>query len=265
MEHTKLFFSSVERCLEYASQPVPDFVTRDSRKVWKNNPDWAGSRDYDHALQIAREGLSLEKIQAMMGELSIGVKQQELFHDVTGSYVDIGRYLEGEPENMINFQESQENRFIDVKFLFSENGGVSSDTFTNKVIVLASVVDRLESIGFRVRLIACCRCRQDNVGKKFRFDMDVVVKEYKENLSIGQVSGCVNASFFRRIMFSVIEIIHAERGYDAAEYNYGQSCGWHNEDKGNDVLLIGRNGDPYNFTNRSKLKEVVDQIMKQYA
>lgn len=262
MEHVKLFFNSVERCLEYASQPVPDFVTRDSRKDWDS--DWAGSKDYDHALQIAREGLDLEKIHATMGELSIGVKQQELFYDVTGSYVDIGRYLEGEPENMINFQESQENRFIDVKFLFSENAGVSSETFTNKVIVLASIVDRLESIGFRVRLIACCRCKQDNVSKKFKFDMDVIVKDYKENLSIGQVSGCVNASFFRRIMFAIIEIIHAEREYDAAEYGYGQSCGWRDDDKGNDVLLIGRNGDPYNFKDRSNLKNVVDQIMRQY-
>lgn len=257
MKHMKLFFNSVERCIEYAAQSLPVSIHRGSR--WRRDEEWCGCKSYNHAIQIAREGLNLETIQTAMSELSIGVRPQEEIYSVSGSFVDIGRFIEGEPECMVSFEESQDTKFIDVKFLMSENAYVTPEVFTNKAIVLASIVDRLESSGYRVRLIACCRVGHSS---HFSFDVDMVVKDYAENLSLGQLAGCVAVSFFRKVIFSIIEIVFAGEGLNAVDHGYGQSIGWRAEDH-DGSLMIGQHRDPHDF--RKDLKSITDKILEQYG
>jgi hypothetical protein len=263
MENIKLNFESVEQCLDYAAQPLPSFVTQLSKEISEHRTEFCGSESYEHAMQIAREGINLDKIQAAMTELNLGMKQQEQAYSVSGAYVDIGTYLGGEPECMVTFQESEEVKFVTIKFLFSENANVSAETFTNKVVVLASIIDRLETIGYRVRLIASCRCNSERSNPKFKFNMDVVVKDYKDNMSISQISGCVSVSFFRRIMFRIIEHIFSKFSLDANDYGYGKSTDWIDEDI-DDSLLIGKSGRPHNFSNKKELKNIINSILSNY-
>lgn len=77
-----------------------------------DDPDFAGANSIPELIKQARNGLPREGITALeLSENNIHDHDREItrphftpYHDTAGCEVDVARYLEGEPENMIGYQ-----------------------------------------------------------------------------------------------------------------------------------------------------------------
>lgn len=157
-----------------------------------------GSDTFESALPILRHGNNVEAI-----ELSLKSHEKftnrttiDLVTDVAGSVVDIGAFLEGVPENMIDFPIVENNKFIDVVVSVNDLAQVNVKVFNNRATACAYLVDTLEADGYRVKLTAfsCSEVEGDTHA------VAVTIKEYQEPLSVGQISGACSAVFFRRMV-----------------------------------------------------------------
>ncbi len=166
---------------------------------------WSGSKDMDEAVKIAREGTDLETVAFEISKIkeTSTTSILELVNDVTGAVVDMGAFLEGIPENMIEFPVVDNTKFADIIIDVCESASVSKQELNNKAIATACLVDHLENNGYRVRV----RVVAFNLmyRSKEYYNVCVTIKNHKEPLSIGQLTGSMNSSFFRRLIFLAYE------------------------------------------------------------
>lgn len=187
---------------------IADISTDDYPRVasQKKGDSWSGSKSIRTSIDEAREGVDL-------GQVELGVIKNESLHDiinravyaVAGGTVDIGKFLTGEPECMIDFQSEDAPRFVTLNADICENAGTESSVFRRKAIAIACLVDELENNGFRVRLNVMCNIDFKMTGCFDRLVGLVTIKDYHHKLSIAQITGCLSQGFFRRLMFCFIE------------------------------------------------------------
>lgn len=174
------------------------------------------SNSFEDAMRIARYGVDLGSLDKaiQLSEKFEETYQMQAEHGVSGAVVDIGRYLEGEPENMIDFPVLNNMKYINIVVNFWEPGYMDASIFINKAIAVAHAVDHLENNGYRVNLTAIAYCYHGK-GQKCT-DLTVVnIKKYQEKMAIGQISGALHPSFMRRLLFRHQEhfVPELERGY----------------------------------------------------
>lgn len=119
-------------------------------------------------------------------------------YDVTGDFIDIGRYLDGVPETFGQMRQGN-YRGVRVKIIQSGGGSCSQDI---KIINARSrrisrLIDWLENQGIRVSL--------NVVYSNDNGHYDIKVKDYSEPLNIYNVGVASNGDFFRRMIFRLIE------------------------------------------------------------
>ncbi|SHY53861.1 DUF7192 family protein [Mycobacteroides abscessus] len=106
--HARLVFNSLQEFIEHNAKK--DY--RSTRMSNRERDFFGGARDLDHALDMAREGLQREGIEALSiaagqlkdleGQLNYQAFSSE-WH-VSGTDVDVALYLAGEPECMIDYR-----------------------------------------------------------------------------------------------------------------------------------------------------------------
>lgn len=161
---------------------------------------WTKFSDYDTAYETLKNKPQ-EVVSFNASEVAINDIQEsgnDVFYDVVGDYLDVGRYLDGVPEafgNMYmgNYRGVRVKIFCDV----SAPASVSSDIIDHRSKRLCRLVDWLETQGIRVSLN--CIYSSDNGH------FDIKVKDYSEPLNIYDVGVSSNVDFFRRLVFRLIE------------------------------------------------------------
>ena len=128
------------------------------------DPDWHGGvRSTEEAIRHARKGLADRVPDAMSiaeSAVSTAEAQAELpaftsFYDVSGSDVDVARFLAGEPENMVNYQmvmTPRVGRIITLVASISASASIQADTMWNRGVQTVALILALEKIGFQVEL-----------------------------------------------------------------------------------------------------------------
>jgi hypothetical protein len=195
-------FESMEAFISYADHSISEScVTRESKSVCDSRTRFTGTKDWNGALKNAREGKDVDKISGILSEVTKGQVRETTSMSVAGAYVDIGAYLGGDPDNMVLYEQQENPKFATVVIDLCESASVDAEYFTNKAIATAYIVDSLQNNGFRVEIIGVLGVWM----KQTLLESVVVFKKHEEHLSIAQVSGCIIASFFRRICFGWIE------------------------------------------------------------
>jgi hypothetical protein len=181
-----------------------DFARYQSTEVSKHRTEFTGSRDFAEALNIAKEGIDLGAMALSLAKIETDVEQyqMETTYDVSGMYVDIGRYLTGEPECMIDQPVMEVKAAKTLVVDIGNSAKVKADVFKNKAIAIAHMIDKMEASGTRVELYVL-NCFMDCVG--YNLIAKVRVKAAEERLTISQIVGVLHPSFFRRIGFAFAE------------------------------------------------------------
>lgn len=249
--------------IEYKNleQFISDMSTKDypRRSSEDHDKKWSGSESVETAIQEAREGLNL-------GEVDLGIIKHEQLHDyinratyaVAGGSVDIGKFLTGEPECMIDFQTEDAVKFVTLSADITESAGCPNNVFKRKAIAIACLVDQLENNGFRVKLNVVLNENFVRSGWG-RLVGIVTIKDYHQKLSIAQITGCVSQGFYRRLMFCFIEKYSITDPDDAA---YGMPDGEFGSIPMTGVVLKNtRQG--ISMSDDSQIKEYVEKYTQE--
>jgi hypothetical protein len=202
--HRRLFESFAD-FLSYCERP--DAGTGCSRKLDTRNPPWCGTKDWDGAMLLAREGWreGMEKVQNLLAKIesvtgSMALRPEPVW-DVCGGAVDVGRFCSGEPENMIEFQDVEipaAGKVVSLIVNGCVSGGHSTDLIIKKGTVALALVDALENAGRRVEVTVCF-----NHGK---WEAVIPLKASSEHVEMDRLAFMLaHPSTLRRLIFHCME------------------------------------------------------------
>lgn len=211
-------YKNLEDYIENA-QACPYLRVDESGKSEQTRKGFYGSIDFEDGLDVVRHGLDIDHETIHLQEFKQFASQSiEAVADVVGGEVLIGNYLEGIPENMIDFRPVDNPKFIDVLVAVAELADISSVQMNNKAAGTAYLVDKLENEGYRVRLRAFVSSQRIGDDSQDSETVLVTIKDHQEVLSVGQLSGACSAAFFRRVGFR-----HRERFFNGTDVTIGVS------------------------------------------
>lgn len=192
-------------------------------KSISSNKQFTGTDSWNEALDLAHGGWNegVSKIKNVIDKIEIlGTETKfEAVYDVTGDTVDIGRYLSNVPENMIQWEltENKTHKVVNMYF----NAGAGWDRTTDELInygaVGLSVLDYLESSGTRVNLFVYVSTKQNGIDcngnkidknskKRKSCDLIVQIKHESESLNLPICAFAIcHPSFLRRFYFRWLE------------------------------------------------------------
>ena len=167
------------------------------------NFKFAGTHSFEEALNLANTGwdAGIEQLELEDGLLVSG-NGVEIQDNVFGSIVNIGNYLQGLPNNMIEFSEKREYNLNPLTIYVSLNYSARNSTkkalkFTKSIV---KIVNKYQSKN-NVKLVGFFDLQ---FGDK-RSIIEVLIKDFDERFVINNIAFSFHPSFFRRIWFSVVE------------------------------------------------------------
>jgi hypothetical protein len=123
---------------------------------------------------------------------------KDIQYGVTGDYVDIGRFLDGEPECFgIAYNGNPAGLQATLLFNVSTPWYVNEDLLNHRAARMLRLVDWMESQGVRcqVRAIESTECAH----------MDIRVKSFEDAVDMNALAVATHSDFLRRIAFLVAE------------------------------------------------------------
>lgn len=138
--------------------------------------------------------------------LSNLIEKQEMYYDVEGPVVDIGRVVTGEPECCMNFEtvrvEQPATRFVRVVVNVGASGGINADTILARGAALCALVDLLESSGCRCEIAIADATAADRAW----YCSTVTVKQFDQPLDLPLVAYAIgHPSVLRTHLFRMYE------------------------------------------------------------
>lgn len=134
----------------------------------------------------------------------------QIIYDTTGDYLDVGRFLDGEPEVFGNASEGRQAvKYLNLTISASTPWNISSSDIYKVCAQVSQLVDWLEYNNVRCRvtvlhLSECCA-------------FETRLKDYQEVLNMNELKIGLSTEYFRRIFFVFTEYSDAyESGYGIA-------------------------------------------------
>lgn len=193
----------------------------------------------------------------------------EVFYDVTGDYVDVGRFMEGDPENFGNSIMGNPNRvFATITVNIAAAKWTTAEYIVEKQKRILRLVDWMEQYGIRTQVK--CILFTDAAS------IMVTVKEHQDPFDLNHLAISMHPDFLRRTCLLIMEQSPTwEFGYgDAVAYDdRALQSSWCDPDDGYTIYVGGYmpyspndTKDGYTYENDiSKLNEDFDKIEKQVA
>lgn len=209
-------FSSLEEFYAYIEEN--HYVGKNKSSHIHDESGWRGTKTFDEAISLARvkgDLKSLNKInfddELELRKFANGLSLEGLDTSLqcSGSYVDIDAFLQGQPECMVEFVESNIPKFCDIMINVSNSCLTKGDKIRQRGITLFRLIDALERAKIRTRIIAyeitsryyLCKDLPSSITR-------IVCKDYGQMLNKEQLSFVLcNPSFLRRFIFCHQEIM----------------------------------------------------------
>lgn len=129
----------------------------------EGNKRFSGTNTYGEAVELATNGWAdgTKKLNALRAELTafvekaVAAKSKSISYDVTGDWLDVGRYLNGEPEVFGSYEAEGEQTAAKITKIVanvSAIGSVETQSIFSAGAAIYAAVDLLESLGHRVEL-----------------------------------------------------------------------------------------------------------------
>lgn len=224
----KVEFDSLSEAMAYADREVEEDPDNDkwkpsSRKQSKDG--WAGAETWeeskDRAVSGWKEGLDkIRETQAGVEENLPGTPKKKFqpTNSLSGGSVDIGRYLQGEPDCFRSVKKQKTGqRQVDIAFNCTVSGGVDTDTIFKRGAAIVKLIEKLEKSGASVRLTMVT-----HNTKGGEWQAEITVKEPKQRLELEKLAWCLcSPGFFRRLIFALEEAEDKDFREDFSVYRYG--------------------------------------------
>lgn len=190
---------------------------------------YGGTKDLEDCLELARKGWphGRDKLVKFKGELDNivtgGVIKADTYIAEAGDEVEIGRYLDHEPECMINyrmreFSGGKGGRVAKLLVNVTSSAGIDSPMAYLRGAVALSFIDALERYGYRVELWIGEVGIQDGSASIF---LRTCLKKAQEDYDIDLVAFAMcHPAVQRRMFFRLYEQVPQEK-WNVESWRYG--------------------------------------------
>jgi|GEM_PF-1410864 len=202
---------------------------RRNRSSVQGSKKFTGTQSLDEAIDLARYGwpeghqrLANELDKLQVEELSGESLHPEIQWGETGVFPDVGRYLEGEPENMIDFvfPPDPPGKIIDLTANVGYAHTVPTEDIITRGAAIVAAIQKLQLHGFSVGLTATCASLAES--KNFIVEYHVPLVRPGEYLDMDAAAfALVHPSFQRRLIFATKEAEPAAIRKDIRAYRDG--------------------------------------------
>jgi hypothetical protein len=149
----------------------------------------------------------------------------DVFYDVTGDYLDIGRFMEGDPDDFGNSIMGNPNRvFANITINLAAAKWTTAEYIIQKQKRILRLVDWLEQYGIRTRIRALLFTDAANIV--------VTVKEHQDPFDLNHLAIAMHPDFMRRTCLLIME------QSPTWEFGYGDAVDY------DDISLASRYADP---------------------
>jgi hypothetical protein len=208
----KIIQKNFESFEEFVAQSL--VVPRDCRSSRREDSGrFHGTRNFDEAVAIARTGWPEGAAKAVEIGASVSSAVRDVINsnassyawDVAGQFIDIGRYLTGEPEcfgTIVEDSEVIKKPVVKLVVNLSASASVSADTLVARGVAVVAAVDILEASGRRVEVVAATAHHSYSTQLEIR----IPVKSAGQPLDIDRLAFCLaHPSCYRRLIWSISE------------------------------------------------------------
>ena len=162
---------------------------------------------YDECLEVFTKRpneirLFTEKLTSLQSPENQG---NDIYYDVTGDFVDVGRYLEGVPETYGNmFMGNPRAFFATIMVNLSATHYFDQRALQVRSKRILRLVDWLEGQQIRTKILAfhSTQCEY----------LEVVVKRYQDSFSLDDLAIVSSPDFLRRVIFRIMEYSNTWQG-----------------------------------------------------
>ena len=243
-ETKTLRFDTWEEYLSFTSKPST-ISSPTSSDTSHEIARWTWTDSYRQAMTLAGKGWreGAEKLRQteklVAGRIPQGTDIIPQY-DVAGDEADVGRYLEGDPENMVAY-ELQPARKPVVKFVvsFSISSRVKADSIFNRGAAIAAAIDALESSGLRCEVWAA-RDTKGRGGRPVGLNIRVRIKGADESLDTDRLAFALcHPSNLRRLSMRINEVYGQEYFERLGGHGYGYPVDPKREGSDEDAIILG--------------------------
>ena len=223
--HAELFDSFGE-FIRYAKENI-NRQSSDRR----SDGDWHGpkSESLDSACDLALNGWDdiRPQVDGILGDVTdrLADRLADLYkptYDFGGAYVDMGRYVEGDPECMVNFSATADKsmgRVVKVVVAGTASSMIDPNHIIKRGIAVLALIDTINKLGFGVEL--WWDSTIEGRGSGNLYSTAVKLHDSADTLDINSVMfSLAHPSMLRRLTFSV-----QERSEKASEQGVGGGYG----------------------------------------
>lgn len=227
-------FGSLAEALEYAGKN-PDPSASDRPSNYFGGDNWAGkTTDLADAVRLGLLGYDeiRPEVERMFAELESQLAERlevafQTRFDYTGGVVDVGRFLSGEPECMIDFvpePSARMGRVVKVIVNGICSASVESKRIIKRGVVVCALIDAIHKLGMGVEVYAEFPTNSvainDKQGKVHTFLVKLHSSEQLLDIN-NLMFGLCHPSMLRRISFSVLEQTKWEPAEALIKSGYG--------------------------------------------
>ena len=208
---SQIIFDSLSDFLDHAEQNPNGSRHRGSFY----DAEWCGAASLADALQQARNGLPADGLKALSvadrkadAYKTLDAYRADAFFDTAGAYVDMGRYVEGEPSCMVDYQFQQVNEVkpvVTVVVNVAVLARVSVEAIRERGLHTVAAIKAIETSGRSVEVWAdmTSKCMIDS-NKTIR--VSTLIKRAGDVFDLGKFMFCMTSpAMFRVFGFNARE------------------------------------------------------------
>lgn len=207
-------FEGVNTFIDFVKENYPKGKYSSDSTKNGGDGDFHRFKSYDEALDTFRnhpEKIAefVENDDKILGGDSAG---NSIDYDITGDYIDMGRFIEGIPESFgLLFDGNPRSKRIDILVTGMFSWRVSHDSINYRAERIKRLVDWLEANHIR--------CRITYLFTNDNWHCEIGVKQFDEIFDINDLAIVSHPEFFRRLQFRF-----AEWSPSLNTWNYGSSA-----------------------------------------
>lgn len=244
-------FDGLDTMLDFVTEKMPE-PKHGSSSLATDRDEFNAFDTYDEAMTTFRSSPE-QVVKFDPSELRIKDESEagsSVEYDVTGDFIDMGRYMEGIPEAVGTMHNGNaRNRRVNITINLNQWAGIDHTVITHRGERILRLIDALEGGGIRCQLTAIESSQCNHT--------EVVIKKHEEPLTIADLAVVSHPEFLRRTIFRIIE--HSKTFH----YGYG-----HAREFGRAVTpehIVGDNNDEMNvfIDGNLRYKDDVDSRFDQ--
>lgn len=218
-------FESLEKLLDKAR--IKPRKLRSSHSVNHSKTPWNGTNTFEQAAKLVKNGWPEGSNMVLSMRASIDYAVRELVtsrcsnygYDISGDFVDVGRFMTGEPECFMKEDGygSVSKPVIKIIANIGASSSISTDNLIARGVGIVAAVDIMESLGRRVELWIGKSTEYRGEAKMRKHELRVLIKSASQPLDIDRVTFAIaHPACLRRLCFSILE-------HDGMDTNYCHS------------------------------------------